>query len=137
MSNAVQVPHDWFPGVGNINVPTPKPVECYYKILGSAQDTYQQVSDVNDMVTLNAETWIQYNKMKHDHLIAGIEQLAVKKHAIEPEEDAIDTRDKHTVEIDNDFFDAQCDAHEDDTSDAVDCHFDAEERTAIPLQCSQ
>ena len=121
MLHAIQVPHDWFPGVGNIDMPIPNSRMVCDTVSFFANDTYHRVCEIDEMVTLKIGTWFQYNKLKHTHLTEGINKLSGTQAVVDSNMQSVPM--VNSKDLESEFFDS----HEMDIPKAVDCHFDDED----------
>jgi hypothetical protein len=90
-----------------------------------AIDTYQRVCDIDDMVTLDVGTLLQYQKLKYTHLVDGIARLSEKTET-KKNTDASDiqvTRSTTLKRRKATFFYS----YEDEIPDLAACYFDHED----------
>lgn len=62
LSSTIQVPHDWYPGVGLVSLPGPTMQLTTYWTRHFLDNTSDKVQRLDEMVILNPETLIQYNQ---------------------------------------------------------------------------
>jgi hypothetical protein len=75
LSSTIQVPHDWYPGVGLVSLPGPKVQSTNILDTPILDNTSDRVQQLDKVVMLNPETLIQYNQRKYRLLIDGMTRL--------------------------------------------------------------
>ena len=78
MSSTIQVPHDWYPGMGNVPVPGPTLQMAGFWTHQFVNGTSDRVLRLDDMVVLNVDTLAQCNRQrKFDSLIEGMHGIGM------------------------------------------------------------
>ena len=122
LSSTIQVPHDWYPGVGLMSLPGPTVQSTAYWTRQFLDNVSDRVQQLDEMIMLNSETLIQYNQRKYHSLVDGMTRRLNTFGS-----DIIVGELESTVEkktSNDEFFNAFVDLEPVAT---VDCHYDADE----------
>ena len=127
--SSIQLPSGrWIQGIGGSSKPPfPSLSDIGHTAINFAMDTHQRVCSIDEIVMLDRHTFMQYNKIKLDHLMDGIAAFNV---VASIDEIPITTNDNvgetDSEEFIDTFFDAKSDLE-------VDCQVILDEETLQTL----